>query len=448
MELVEVELDDAPPAPPQPRRRRPWSLRAWGQFAVLVAVLAAAATVAQGVQGVHLAPPGPGLVLDLTAARHELWRTEASSVLGVVDDVLIATTDDGRVLGLDWDTGDLLWWTEANGCALADADARGVLPDTSARHDGRTTRVVCRSWRATSAAVVVEVLDPRDGARVIVAELGSDAVLVWSVGDVLLVADGTLTARSLLTGEVLWARDIEDPVLDVTGGEGHLSIITDDATSGLAYLAVDARTGADLDVADGVVVDELAVPGGVLEVRATGSGPVTALRGFDGGVRWEIPGTLWRPLGAAMTGGVVAIRSFQLEVVEVATGEPVWQSTLPLLGVEGVFVQVEWTDDSAISVRDAGTGAELWSVPFSMMQTGVSALSDGRHLAAAEAVDGGQRLVVRDLLTGKVATSWPLPGEGLSEVLALPDGRVAQLAGLTDPLSSTYLGSPTLVVLG
>lgn len=452
--MVDVELDGEPAAGIaglRPRRR--WGARAWSTVAAAIAVLAAGATVTHGVGTAGRVPVVVGLVPDLTHAREELWRADAAWVYGVVDDVVIVSRD-GEVAGLDWDTGEQVWASDAWSCWVADPETpEPGHPRTSARITGPAW-VVCSSW--TEEARTIRVLDPSDGSQVAQVSASAAQTAVVLVDEVLVVldlsADATVTAVSTSTGDQAWSRELDGPLYEWWVAADLLVLVTAGSDGGT--LALDLATGEpDPTPGPWVLGTEPLADGGELQnrVAADGTAEAVALDG-DGALRWAFPGHIRRPpAGSVVSGGVVSALAYDgaLVVLDIEFGDQAWSTGdlgYPLVSHAGVLAGLAFGADGqlALDAVDAATGDVAWTAPLATLLPSPVVLTDGEHVALAEG--DPVRLVVRDLHSGEVAGSWALPGQGPSAVLALPDGRLAQVAGLVQSGTGDPAG-PTLIVL-
>ncbi|MCV2393891.1 PQQ-binding-like beta-propeller repeat protein [Actinotalea sp. M2MS4P-6] len=450
---VDVELDDTAAPAPEPAGRRPRSR--WVALAFVVVVVGTG--LFWFLRGGQAAAQPVGLVTDLTQPRHELWRTEAASVIGIVGDVLVADRLDGTTVGLDLATGEQLWQVGSDHvCWVTDgslpSQAFSVHPTAGL---GADRSLVCQVGEEDGRALVT--LDAADGSEVARLDAASSqtSVLV-TVGDVLLDLDmgvtRTVTAVSTRGGE-LWSRTLDAPVYTQVLAGDRLVL---PGPGGVVVL--DLRTGEVSDDPGPWALRTVTLEdGGVLRTQVDDDGTIRTVVLDGDRQRWAIDGSYLAPaLGVPVTGDVVLVQETSGVVVpvDVRTGEQAWsgdQLSFPLLGLDDTLVVggLEPDGTSRLDVLDASTGATLWSVPGGAATSGSSPLCDGRSLGVAEQVNGEEELAVRDLRTGELVTSWPLPGAWPSAVVALDDGLIAQVPDVSaQPATSDAGVTPEVVILG
>ncbi len=432
------------------------------RWPLLVGVVVVALAVG-GVQwGRAVARQGPapsGLVPDLTEARHELWRVKADWLAGQIGTVVVAGFDTTTV-GLDADTGVQRWSSEQFGwCWLTDGThvtGQNYSSQASLVEDPRL--VVCSD---TSGGLVS--VDPVDGTVMARLTQTDDTAMLVTVDDLLLEIDLRLpravTAVSITDGAKLWTRELKDPAYAwfVAGDSLVLP-----GPSGV--VALDLHSGADAKGAAPWVVASVPLDGGGqvrAQVEADGTVRTVAL-GEAGNQLWATGGRLITPdLGVPVTSdtAVVLTSAGSLLALDTRTGQQAWQQAAgshPALAMDGVLALQANTADGNVQLvaMDIATGEQLWSAPLGAWLWAPSVLCDGTHVGVVEGADANQTLVVRDLRSGKVVASWPLPGSGSSMALPLPGGRVAQVTGVPSqhgvgrPADTVPGVVPEVIVLG
>jgi outer membrane protein assembly factor BamB len=445
MHDVEMDERDALPTPSltvaQARLRRSWPLAA-GMAAVLLGGLAVTQTVFDARERARLSRVRalPGVVRELTASVHELWRSDAAASTAVTGGVLLADRFIGGRLGtdgsqsveaLDAQTGATAW-----SLAVSDADpttpadvarppqclsAQGVVVCLVADDYAPLTGTVAPTSTAPRRARVV-VVDPRTGTLLAERETPSSSSLAVE-GDLVLVAwvapdaHGVVTGTEPRTGEVRWTFTTPAPLearagerlgLDMTGvGVG---VIVGSWSQKLWLLSPDGALQRELPGNGGSTWFE--VPRvGMLALR-TAKGPVGArttllVDGRDSQTFDGEPAHLSVDDGSAP--GLVFTGGTPLIAWAAATGQRRWRSDVDtghaLLLLDGTLYSATY---DAVLALDAATGKVLWTSPVQLKSDLGVALTDGRVLVVVERVPT-PHLVAFDLADGRRLWSAGLP---------------------------------------
>jgi len=432
------------------RLRRSWPLAA-GAAAVLLGVLAATQAVVDARERTRLAQVRalPGVVRELDASVHELWRSDAGRSSAVTDGVLLADHFIGgrldadasqSVEALDAQTGATTWSlpvSDADPAAPADVArpprcvaAQGVAVCLVLDRYAPLIDTISPTSSAPARARVV-VVDPRTGSLVAERDtppssalaVEADLVVVaWVAGD----GHGVVTGTEPRTGEVRWTFTTPAPLearagerlgLDVTGvGAG---IIVGSWSQKLWLLSSDGVLERELPGNGGSTWFEL-VRVGMLALR-TPEGPVGArttvlVDGKDSQTFDGEPVNLAVDDGSAP--GLVFTGGSPLVAWDAATGHRRWRSeadtgrTVVLL--DGTLYSA--TSDAVVAI-DAATGTVLWTVPVQLRSDLAVPLTDGRVIVVVERVPT-PHLVALDLADGRRLWTAGVPGhvDNLEEV--------------------------------
>ncbi|MGV8977921.1 MAG: PQQ-binding-like beta-propeller repeat protein [Cellulomonas sp.] len=422
-DMHDVEMDEQTELPTSivaagpSRLRRWWPLTA-GVVAVLLGGLAATQTVVDARERSRLirVRTVPGVVRELSASVHELWRSDAGESSAVAGGVLLADRFIGgrldadgsqSVEALDSRTGATAWSLAVSGAdPTTPADvtrppqcmsAQGVVVCLVVDEYAPLTGTIAPTSTAPRRARVV-VVDPltgtllaeRDAASSSSLTVESDLVVVaWVSGD----GHGVVTGTEPRTGEVRWTFTTPTP-LEARAGE---------------RLGLDV-TGADVGIIVGSWSQKLWLlsPGGVLQRELPGNG---------GSTWFEVPRvgmlalrTAQGPVGARTTllvdgrdtqtfdgdpvkltvddgsvPGLVFTGGVPLVAWDAATGRRRWASaadtgrSVLLLG--GTLYSA--THDAVLAL-DASTGAVLWTAPVQLKSDLAVPLTDGSVLVVVE----------------------------------------------------------------
>lgn len=449
--LIEVALDDGPDGPGVVRTDAPWPLRRWAMATAGLAVVLGVTVVVQG--GVETSresvlDQAVGLVQDLPAARHAVWRADGSDVLGVVDDLVLVVGPQGDGLtAVRLEDGRPVWSVPEGACRLIGLDP-DALPWTqwpvgrAARVD--QVRVVCER-PSLSGYPQATIVDPATGgALATVGDAPGDLLPVGGRLVELSLAGGADSVRvrvwSLRDGAGAWSADVPAPVHGSSGGQAGAgvqpltwgvmdgSIVVD---SGGARTALDLATGSELAAGgDGLwTLSGARLSGGLRVVtswtRRSDDLPFTTVTDESGPV-WVLGDRTYREPAvrdAAARAVVLATGDGTAAGVDPWTGVELWRGGTgwrPVVQVSGVVVLA----DERVEARDDRTGDVLWTASVREQAT---ALSDGATLGLLD-LEAGE-LVVRDLRTGAERWRQPLPLADARSLVPMPGGRIAEVAG-------------------
>ncbi len=449
--LIEVALDDGPDGPGVVRTDAPWSLRHWTLVTAGLAVALGVTVMAQsGVETSRetVLDQAVGLAQDLPSARHEVWRSDGSDVLGVVGDLVLVVGPQGDGLtAARLADGRPVWSVPEGACRLVGLDP-DALPWTqwpvgrAANVD--QVRVVCER-PSLSGYPQATIVDPATGGAIAtVGDAPGDLLPVGGRLVELSLAGGAGSVRirvwSLRDGAAAWSADVAVPAQGSSGGQvgagvqpltwGVMdgSIVVD---RGGASTALDLATGTELGAGgDGLwALSGVRLSGGLRVVttwtRRSDDLPFTTVSDVSGPV-WVLGDrTYWEPAvrDAAARAVVLATGDGTAVGVDPWTGVELWRGGTgwrPVAQVSGVVVLA----DERVEARDDRTGEVLWTAPAREQAT---ALSDGTTLGLLD-LDAGE-LVVRDLRTGAERWRQPLPLAGARSLIPMPGGRIAEVAG-------------------
>lgn len=445
MHDVEMDERDALPTPSAAVAgeglRRWWPL-AVGLVAVLLGGLAVTQTVVDARERTRLSRVRalPGVVRELTASVHELWRSDAGASTAVTGGVLIAdrfiggrldTDGSQSVEALDARTGATAWSLPVSGpdpTTPADAarpphclSAQQVVVCLVADDYAPLTGTVAPTSTAPRRARVV-VVDPRAGtlltereapASSTLAVEGDLAVVAWVAPD----AHGVVTGTEPRTGEVRWTFTTPAP-LEARAGERLGLEVT---AVGVGVIVGSWSQKLWLLSPDGVLQRELPGNGGstwfevprvgMLALR-TAEGPVGArttllVDGRDGRTFDGEPVNLSVDDGSVP--GLVFTGGAPLVAWDAATGQRRWAGD-PDTGhahllLDGILYSATY---DAVLALDAATGKMLWTSPAQLKSDLAVALTDGRVLVVVERVPA-VRLVAFDLADGRRLWEADLP---------------------------------------
>jgi len=200
--------------------------------------------------------------------------------------------------------------------------------------------------------------------------------------------NGTVYAVAIETGEILWEKKSAQGWLYPPAAEGGLLIT---GGQGRVVLALDAKTGAlrwQREVAQELVYSPLATGSGGVIVT-TFSGDVTLLKSEDGRELWRtrfdtpsvFPSLVGRYLLLSGLDGV-------LRALDPASGELVWQQTLParlttpVSGSDGLLTAT--VDGGEVFVLDFDSGAILKNYRLGAEAVGGALLADNRVVVFVE----------------------------------------------------------------
>lgn len=396
----------------------------------------------------------------------QVWQVDARGSVGMHEDVLIVGDPDGSgLVGLDtWD-GSARWHAdriaEAWGCQVVPVDPPATTPTASAAV-AEPALVAC--YGTGGDGQQVHVLDVTTGTLVRTVETGvtgSSTVLAGpDLAAVGLAEDEHLVAArwSLRTGEQRWSYRSPAPLSDEIRSQQTYELRDDvlGARIGSWQVALDAETGKLLPTpapgahevvevnpstgellattsSDDTVSRELSrTPlgdGSVAVVRTHGETVRTEVRAGDGTLLWERAGHALRPGvddGSAPGLLLMAPAGSGLSGVDVRTGEERWTHTVRGTGTVGeplvlsslVLVATgtgrSGSDaDGGLVALDATSGRVVWQHAVGEL-VGWRVLTDGRRVLTLDRVDGSARLVARDVVTGGIAWSTPVPDDGHS----------------------------------
>jgi len=464
--LVEVSLEDEPePWATSPRERPPWSGRAWGRVTASIAILLAVNVLVEGLrQGLEVARAGEatGLSGSLAGPFAEQWRTEAGGVLGVVGELLLLQGGPSGtgVVAARLDDGTVTWQgpPELGFCAVHDLGrGPGDLPlPLVVRREPQDVALVCDSYTGSPSGSQqrVEVLDPLTGRTVLdVPWTSSGGGGTYADGEGLIaygidLENRVIAARwSLVTGRQEWFVTVDDalavPSLDAAEG---LLVVT-----GQRQVAVDLRTGAlvraegaEVDAGRAVVVlGPLDLPDGgtVVTERTADALFAVAVREPDGSLRLRRAGSLLLPaveepgardvLLVSVDGGLVAVDSRSGRELwsvpagwtrRASPGEATYR--YPLASVADLVV-VDGTGEPV--AVDRRTGRLRWSSGLGLAAG--PAPCDGFRIALVDTASPAVSMVVLGVTDGRQRWRRALPIDEPSQLIALPQGLLAQVTG-------------------
>ncbi|HEX5332084.1 MAG TPA: PQQ-binding-like beta-propeller repeat protein [Cellulomonas sp.] len=469
-DMHDVEMDEIEALPTsnlaaaRARLRRSWPLAA-GLVAVLLGGLAVTQTVFDARERARLSRVRalPGVVRELDASVHELWRSDAGESSAVTGGALLADRFVGGRLDADGSQSveALAAQTGATAWSLPVSDADPTTPADAARPpqclaaQGLAVCLVLDDYAPLTGTIAptstaprrarVVVVDPRTGTLVAEREaassstlaVASDLVLVaWVSGD----GHGVVTGTEPRTGEVRWTFTTPAPLearagerlgLDVT--DVGVGIIVGSWSQKLWLLSPDGVLQRELPGNGGSTWFELARVG-LLALR-TPEGPVGArttllVDGRDGPTFDGEPVNLAVDDGSAP--GLVFTGGTPLIAWDAATGTRRWRSdadtgrTLVLL--DGTLYSA--TYDSVLAL-DAATGKVLWTSPVQLKSDLAVPLTDGRVLVVVERVPTSH-LVAFDLADGRRLWDAALPAhvDNLQEVHGRAFGTRYTTSGL------------------
>lgn len=444
--------EDAPRRAWRPSARAWWSAAGVAVLAVAVAAVAQARAEDRYEQLLErVAPGGPSLDEPLVRA----WQAAFRGTVGMYEDLLVAEDPEGPgLVAIDTRDGTVRWRqdhvTEAWGCQVTSGDAPTPTPATTGAGTPAVPEpalVVCHGVGGSGPSAV-HVLDAATGRHEHTLEVGgasSSTVLAGpDLAAIGVADDGHVTAGrwSLRTGEQRWSYRSPDPV---PGGAGSAqsSGMGDDAldiTVGGRQVVLDATTGEPLPTApdtDHEVVRPLE-DGSVVTVRLDDDGMRTEVRTADGRLLWERDGSTLHPGADDGTApGLVLMTPGTgrgLLGVDARTGAVRWEHTVAGAGGTGevlvlaslVVVTVGTGStthpDAGLVALDAGSGAVVWEHTDGDVAAW-DVFTDGRRVLTLGQVDGTPHLVARDVRSGTVAWSVPVPA-GAYGVWPLPDRGV------------------------
>ncbi|PVU83338.1 hypothetical protein DDP54_10415 [Cellulomonas sp. WB94] len=457
-DMHDVEMDEREELPTsnlavaQARLRRSWPLAA-GAVAVLLGGLAVTQTVFDARERARLSGDRalPGVVRELSASIHELWRSDAGASSAVTGGVLLADRFIGGRLDADGSqavealsaqTGATAWSlpvSSADPTTPADAarppecvSAQGVVVCLVLDEYAPLTGTIAPTSSAPQRARVV-VVDPRTGS--LIAERATppsstlavekDLVVVAWVGD---DGHGVVTGTEPRTGEVRWTFTTPAPLearagerlgLDVAGVGVGVGIIVGSWSQKLWLLSPDGVLQRELPGNGGSTWFELARVG--LPALRTAEGPIGArttllVDGRDGQTFDGEPVNLAVDDGSAP--GLVFTDGAPLIAWDAATGHRRWSSGADtgrtVLLLDDTLYSA--THDSVVAL-DAATGAVLWTSPAQLKSSLAVALTDGRVLVVVERVPASH-LVAFDVADGRRLWEAALPAhvDNLQEV--------------------------------
>jgi outer membrane protein assembly factor BamB len=465
--LVEVELvdDDAdlddgrPRGPSRVRQLGPWwqsrPARLRSRLTRLGTAVAAVACVAVVVQHGNVAAGEaalellPGRSVSLDQPLNEAWRLDSANPVGWIDGDLVVT-GGSTTMGaqrIDPATGTVRWSVPSTGwCSPLDPAMLGFLGGAMVPSlDG--VRLICAPnlgyppGDALDPVSTTILLDPADGSSSPGPRFEGDLLGMFPVeSDIVLAAatsDGRVHAErwSPDSGRTVWTYASTDAVIDHATGYGAGRVGTSTLeVYGSRNLAIDLMTGherpaqgdvpspgvwgaytpSERTLADGSTVRE--TPGETWSFERTSA---------DGSALAPLPG--W-PVSAGVddgsgTGVVLVVTTDGLVAsVDLASGTTLWSTEG--YGVVAVLDGLAVVQGSTtISARDIRTGALAWSDPLPTDLFTGTAVTDG-HRVAYLTLDSGLVLRVVDLRTGTEHSRTPIDGYGAWLVGAAPDGTV------------------------
>ncbi len=471
-DMHDVEMDEREELPTsivaaaQSRLRRSWPLAA-GLVAVLLGGLVVTQTVFDARERARLSRVRalPGVVGELDASVHELWRSDSGESSAVTGGVLLADRFIGgrldadgsqSVEALDARTGATAWSlavSRADPTTPADVarppqclSAQGVVVCLVADDYAPLVGTIAPTASAPQRARVV-VVDPRTGTLFAERETPSSSTLAVE-SDLVVVAwvngggHGVVTGAEPRTGEVRWTFTTPAPLearagerlgLDVTGvGVG---IIVGSWSQKLWLLSADGVLQRELPGNGGSTWFELARVG-LLALR-TAQGPVGArttllVDGRDGQTFDGEPVNLSVDDGSVP--GLVFTGGAPLIAWDAATGKRRWASGAgtgtgrTVLLLDGTLYSA--THDSALAI-DATTGTLLWTSPVQLKSDLAVPLTNGSVLVVVERVPTSH-LVAFDLADGRRLWEAGLPDhvDNLQEVHGRAFGSRYTTSGL------------------
>ena len=469
-DMHDVEMDEREELPTsivaasQPSLRRSWPVAA-GLVAVLLGGLAITQTVVDARERARVTRVRtlPGVVGELTASVHELWRSDSGESSAVTGGVLLADrfiggrlNADGSqsVEALDARTGATAWSlavSSADPTTPADAarppkclSAQGVVVCLVVDDYAPLIGTIAPMSLAPQRARVV-VVDPRTGTLLAERETPTSSTLTVE-SDLVVVAwvngggHGVVTGTEPRTGEVRWTFTTPAPLearagerlgLDVTGvGVG---IIVGSWSQKLWLLSPDGVLQRELPGNGGSTWFELARVG-LLALR-TAQGPVGArttllVDGRDGQTLDGEPVNL--SLDDGSVPGLVFTGGAPLIAWDAATGNRRWASGAntgrTVLLLDGTLYSA--THDSVLAL-DAATGTVLWTSPVQLKSDLAVPLTNGSVLVVVARVPTSH-LVAFDLADGRRLWDAGLPADvdNLQEVHGRAFGSRYTTSGL------------------
>ncbi len=460
-DLVEVELvdddfdDERPRGPSRARRLSPrWrSLPArtrWGltRLGTAVAAVGCLAVVVQ--QGTVAADEAalellPGRSVALDQPLTEVWHLDDSYPVAWVDgDLVVSGGSSGATQRIDPATGAARWSVPGTGwCSPLDPGAwRNVDSSGLPTLDG--TRLFCVPETTYSADGVVEqtstafLLDAADGTTTTGPSIAGQLIAIYPVEADLVVATATADGRvnaerwSPGSGQTVWRYASADAVVEAWGGYGVGEGTGVLEIYGSRTVLVDLATGEELPAgqdasaaAEASVTSQLTLPDGSMVRGIAGASTSYARTAADGTALLPLPG--W-PVRAGVDDGsgagvaLVATTDRLVAAVDLATGTTLWSTDgTDVVGVLDHLAIVQGT--LSLSARDIRTGKVAWTDPLPTDVFTGMAVTDGHYVAHLTA-GGGVALRAVDVRTGAEQALTPIYSYGGWVVGASQDGTV------------------------
>lgn len=303
------------------------------------------------------------------------WRFEASAAIrgsvAIVGDLVIASSDDGRVYALAVDSGLERWSIRvpvppAN-APLAIGDRIYVADGAGSIHalglDGRPV------WTSSS-----QLAGPTD------LTIGGDRIYGGS-------ADGSVGAFATTDGHEIWRTMVSSTRAAVHAPSFGDDIVVAVADSG-EFVGLDARTGEIRWAAE--VGADTGTPVVAAGVAYVGSGVTTAVatRGYDlktGALKVTIDAGSYSPIvidGVGYAGSPLGVVSAR----DLGTGVERWRTTFAGIvrppAIAGDIVYVTADVEHRVFALDRVTGGELWSMSFEGSNNCCLAVARGKVVVA------------------------------------------------------------------
>lgn len=289
--------------------------------------------------------------------------------------IAVATTGEGRVIGLRASDGTVVWQRREN---VVFSGAVSIVRDPA---DGEPLAVFGSEDGALWAVRV------RDGERHWRVELGGTSRAPVTVAEESLMVT-TLANRiarvAIATGEIAWMRGRTRPSGLTINGHGSAAVDGFRAYAGFSdgYVeAYDLTTGAtvwsrQLSTSDGPFGDVDADPvlmGDLVFVASYADG-IYALSALSGDVLWRAPATAVASLAAA-TGRIVAASADGIVLgLDPQTGRRIYRTRIPAGPVSRMQVRdglvLLGAGDSGLLVLDAASGQPLQASPLGSRTAG------------------------------------------------------------------------------
>jgi hypothetical protein len=282
------------------------------------------------------------------------------------------------------------------------------------------------------------VLDPADGTTSAGPSLDGTLIGLFPVGTDVVAATATTDGRARAvrwspdSGQTLWTYTSPDTVFAPASGYGAGMRMSTLEVFGNRNFSVDLATGqevasgdelppigpgdmSELTLADGSTARGAASWGGDVERTAADGTPRAPLPG------WPVPIGVDDGSGADVI--LVATPDQLVTAVDLTTGSTLWSTSgSAVVAVLEARVIVQGT--TTISARDVRTGEVAWSNPIPADMVTGAAVTDGYSVAYLATENGKVGLRAVDLRTGVERSTTPLVGYGAWLLGAAPDGTI------------------------